>query len=89
MVGETEIELPVPTNCPVRLLYQLYSKTILPLSGKIFANDSAAYTYLPASIEQFPSGYKFLSELEKAGFKENIFKPLTFGIATVYKGTKK
>ena len=31
-----------------------------------------------------------LSErLEQAGFKENIFKPLTFGIATVYKGTKK
>ncbi|MEO8147636.1 MAG: bifunctional demethylmenaquinone methyltransferase/2-methoxy-6-polyprenyl-1,4-benzoquinol methylase UbiE [Bacteroidia bacterium] len=83
------LEFSMPHKFPVRLLYKLYSKTILPLSGKIFANDAAAYTYLPASIEKFPSGYKFLSELDKAGFKENIFKPLTFGIATVYKGTKK
>ena len=83
------LEFSKPSKFPVNVLYKIYSKTILPLSGKIFANDKAAYTYLPASIEQFPSGYKFLAELEKAGFKENIFKPLTFGIATVYKGTKK
>lgn len=83
------LEFSVPKKFPIKQLYHLYSKTILPLSGKIFANDMAAYTYLPNSIEQFPSGYKFLNELERAGFKENIFKPLTFGIATVYKGIKK
>jgi demethylmenaquinone methyltransferase / 2-methoxy-6-polyprenyl-1,4-benzoquinol methylase len=83
------LEFSKPNRFPVNVLYKLYSKTILPLSGKIIANDKAAYTYLPESINQFPSGYKFLSELQLAGFKENIFKPLTFGIATVYKGTKK
>lgn len=83
------LEFSKPKKLIVRLLYGLYSKTFIPLSGKLFVRDKAAYTYLPDSIKQFPSGYKFLRELEQAGFRENIFKPLTFGIATVYKGVKK
>ncbi len=83
------LEFSRPRNLLVKVIYAIYSKTIMPLSGKIFANNSRAYTYLPESIEKFPSGYKFLSEMSKAGFTDNIFKPLTFGIATVYKGYKK
>lgn len=83
------LEFSQPKNFPIKQFYNFYSKTILPLSGKLISKDKAAYSYLPESIKAFPSGYKFLKELEIAGFADTIFKPLTFGIVTVYKGIKK
>lgn len=82
------LEFSQPKKFPVKQLYNLYSKTLMPLSGKLISKDNSAYTYLPKSIEQFPAGYEFLKQLDKAGFNDTIYKPLTFGIATVYKGSK-
>jgi demethylmenaquinone methyltransferase/2-methoxy-6-polyprenyl-1,4-benzoquinol methylase len=58
------------------------------LAGKLVSRDKSAYTYLPNSIKSFPAGYAFLKELEKAKFTDTIFRPLTFGITTVYKAKK-
>ena len=56
--------------------------------GKLFSKDSSAYTYLPESVAAFPSRESFIKELEKAGFKEAKFTPLTFGVAALYTATK-
>jgi len=82
------LEFSKPKKFPVKQFYAFYSNTVLPLAGKIISRDKAAYTYLPDSIKAFPAGYAFLKELEKAQFTDTIFRPLTFGITTVYKAKK-
>lgn len=44
------------------------------------------YTYLPDSIEVFPSGHNFLVRLERCGFERTRVEPLTFGIVSLYTG---
>jgi len=77
-----------PKIFPFKQLYGLYFKVILPLLGKLFSKDNSAYNYLPESVAAFPSRNAFIQELEKAGFKEPNYKPLTFGIAALYTATK-
>ena len=77
-----------PKIFPFKQLYGLYFKVILPLLGKLFSKDNSAYNYLPQSVAAFPSRNAFIQELEKAGFKEPNYKPLTFGIAALYTATK-
>jgi demethylmenaquinone methyltransferase/2-methoxy-6-polyprenyl-1,4-benzoquinol methylase len=82
------LEFSQPKKFPIKQFYNLYSTTLLPLAGKLVSRDKSAYTYLPNSIKSFPAGYAFLKELEKAKFTDTIFRPLTFGITTVYKAKK-
>jgi len=65
-----------------------YFKYILPKIGQLISKDSRAYTYLPDSVEAFPYGEKLKNILEKIGFSDVKFKKLTFGIASIYEGTK-
>lgn len=82
------IEPAEPIVFPFKQLYNLYFKGILPLVGKLFSKDDSAYSYLPQSVEAFPSREKFIEELKKAGFKDAKFIPLTFGVAALYIATK-
>jgi demethylmenaquinone methyltransferase/2-methoxy-6-polyprenyl-1,4-benzoquinol methylase len=60
----------------------------LPFVGKKISGDKTAYSYLPESVQEFPSGKKFISFLENAGFNETKIHSLTFGIASIYTGKK-
>ncbi len=82
------VEFSKPTVFPFRQLYNFYFKYILPLIGKIISKDNAAYSYLPESVQAFPYGDKFLEIFNKAGFKNTICRPLTFGISSIYVGKK-
>jgi demethylmenaquinone methyltransferase/2-methoxy-6-polyprenyl-1,4-benzoquinol methylase len=73
-----------PTSFPLKQFYKLYFHHILPFVGGIISKDKSAYSYLPDSVSTFPSGKDFLTELEKAGFKECKHIPLTFGIVSLY-----
>ena len=73
-----------PLNFPLKQLYRLYFHHILPFIGGIISNDKKAYTYLTSSVSAFPSGHKFITELEKAGFSKCKHIPLTFGIVSLY-----
>ena len=73
-----------PTSFPLKQFYNLYFHHILPFIGGIISKDKNAYTYLPDSVAAFPSGNKFLTELEKVGFKECKHIPLTFGVVSLY-----
>jgi demethylmenaquinone methyltransferase/2-methoxy-6-polyprenyl-1,4-benzoquinol methylase len=83
------LEFSHPTTFPFKQFYNFYSKYVLPRIGKIFSKDDSAYTYLPESVQAFPSGKKFMKELENAGFVAIKYKSLTLGIASIYVGTKK
>ncbi|MFN3588411.1 MAG: bifunctional demethylmenaquinone methyltransferase/2-methoxy-6-polyprenyl-1,4-benzoquinol methylase UbiE [Spirosomataceae bacterium] len=82
------VEFSNPRKFPFKQLYTFYSNTILPFIGKLVSKDNAAYSYLPESVKAFPDGDEFLSIFNKAGFKETICIPLTFGICSVYVGKK-
>jgi demethylmenaquinone methyltransferase/2-methoxy-6-polyprenyl-1,4-benzoquinol methylase len=82
------LEFSRPRKFPFKQLFGFYSKFILPKVGKLISNDSAAYTYLPESVEAFPDGTDFENILKKVGFKNTACKTLTFGISTIYTGRK-
>jgi demethylmenaquinone methyltransferase / 2-methoxy-6-polyprenyl-1,4-benzoquinol methylase len=75
-----------------RLLGPLWTgffKRILPKVGQTLApNDHDAYSYLPNSVMQFPDGQAMLDLMESRGLIGAVQHPLTFGIASLYVGTK-
>ena len=82
------LELSEPEWFPMKQLYALYSKVVIPTLGKLLSKDRSAYTYLPQSIKAFPQGEVMKEIILKAGFKEACFKRLTLGICTLYPATK-
>ena len=82
------LEFSKPSAFPFKQLYNFYFRFILPKIGRWFSNDRAAYTYLPESVQAFPDGEKFAKKLSDTGFKEIKCQPLTFGISSLYIGTK-
>ena len=82
------LELSEPDWFPMKQLYALYSKVVIPTLGKLLSKDRSAYTYLPQSIKAFPQGEVMKEIILKAGFREANFKRLTLGICTLYTATK-
>ena len=82
------LELSEPETFPMKQLYAIYSKAVIPTIGKLLSKDNSAYTYLPQSIKAFPQGEVMQQILYKAGFSKVTFKRLTLGICTLYFATK-
>ncbi len=82
------LEFSKPRSFPFKQLYNFYFKSILPGVGRMVSADKAAYTYLPASVEAFPDGNDFIQVLQRIGFNETQCRTLTFGISSIYTGTK-
>ncbi len=82
------LELTSPEKGFFRSLYLLYFQRILPMIGSFFSKDSNAYTYLPDSVLKFPTPVEFSKLMKEAGFKDIRFKQMTFGIVTLFIGSK-
>ena len=82
------LEFSFPKNGLLQWLYRFYFENILPLTGRIISGHKSAYSYLPASVANFPQGNAFKKMLEESGFESVSFKELTFGIVTLYTGLK-
>lgn len=82
------LEFSKPKVFPLKQLFNLYFKNILPVIGKIKSKDPKAYKYLYESVQVFPDYEKLTGILEKIGFKNTSYKPLSFGICTIYQGSK-
>ena len=78
------IELTTPISFPMKQLFKVYSKVVLPFYGRLISKDSSAYDYLNKTIAAFPQGETMMKILQKAGFAKTSFKRLTFGICTMY-----
>ena len=83
------LEFSMPERFPIKQLYALYFKHLLPAIGKAVSKDGNAYSYLPLSVEQFPKPKVFLRMLAEKGLENGMAKPLSFGIASLYTSTKK
>ena len=83
------LEFSLPGNRLLRGLYTWYFRNVLPKIGQLLArNSQEAYAYLPASVGEFPYGEKLASLMKDCGLRTVSFRPLTFGIATLYIGEK-
>ncbi len=83
------LEFSMPTNPVIRGSYKFYFRHILPRIGQLLArNRQSAYNYLPDSVSEFPQGTELAEIMQSCGMEEVTWKPLTFGIATLYCGRK-
>lgn len=82
------LEFSKPTVFPFARIYRFYFRYILPFFGKILSKDKSAYSYLPESVELFPEGESFTELMKEAGYRECVWRPLTFGVVTLYSGIK-
>jgi len=82
------LELTRPDNSLLKVSHQLYLRTLLPLLGKVFSANKEAYSYLSRSIQDFSQSKELGGNLEKIGFKNISYHPLTGGIATIIKTNK-
>lgn len=82
------LEFSKPTKAPMKQLFRFYFHRVMPTIGRTVSKDSAAYTYLPKSVDAFPEGQAFLDIMARAGLREVKAEPLTGGIATLYTGRR-
>lgn len=78
------LELSYPHNKLWRFLFNIYSKVVMPVVGRLISGDDSAYTYLPETMAAFPQGEVMREILLKNGFSQASFRRLTMGICTLY-----
>jgi demethylmenaquinone methyltransferase/2-methoxy-6-polyprenyl-1,4-benzoquinol methylase len=83
------LEFSMPRWQPCKSIYSFYFHRVLPKVGQWMArNRQEAYTYLPESVSQFPSGDALAARMTAAGLEQIRMVSFTLGIATLYLGTK-
>jgi demethylmenaquinone methyltransferase/2-methoxy-6-polyprenyl-1,4-benzoquinol methylase len=83
------LEFSSPARQPFKSIYGWYFRNVLPRIGRIVARESGdAYEYLPQSVGEFPQGEALCQRMRDAGLADVRSYPLTFGVATLYVGTK-
>lgn len=82
------LEFSLPQSPALRNLYLWYFRRVLPLVGRLISKHPSAYTYLPASVEAFPSPGEFVQQLRDTGFGTVNAVPLTFGVVYMFVAIK-
>lgn len=82
------LEFSKPVTPGLSPIYDIYSFKILPLMGKLIANDSASYQYLAESIRMHPDQETMKGMMEQAGFTRCDYFNLTGGITALHRGYK-
>jgi demethylmenaquinone methyltransferase/2-methoxy-6-polyprenyl-1,4-benzoquinol methylase len=70
------------------VLFNFYLNVVAPAVGKLFSKNKEAYQYLNDSVQAFPEGQTFINIMHDAGFTQTYLKKLSFGICTIYCGSK-
>ncbi len=73
---------------PLRKPYDWYSLNLLPLMGRLIANDAASYRYLAESIRMHPDQAELKAMLKTAGFGHVDVHNLTGGVVALHAGIK-
>ena len=82
------LEFSHPTSPGVKPIYDAYSFKVLPLLGKLVANDADSYRYLAESIRKHPDQETLLAMLRDAGLEDCRYHNLSGGIVAVHRGYK-
>ena len=82
------LEFSRPVAPGLKPLYDAYSFNVLPLLGRLVAQDAASYRYLAESIRMQPNQEILLEMLRTAGFGEVRYHNLSGGIVALHRGYK-
>ena len=82
------LEFSKPVVPGLNKLYDFYSFNVLPVMGKVIANDEASYRYLAESIRMHPSQDTLKQMMMDAGFERCTYHNMSGGIVALHKGFK-
>jgi demethylmenaquinone methyltransferase/2-methoxy-6-polyprenyl-1,4-benzoquinol methylase len=82
------LETSRPKKFPMKQAHFIMSNVIIPLLGKLFAEDKSAYAYLGESATHFPDGEVMCNKLREIGFSTVTHKPLSGGVVSLYVAKK-
>ncbi len=82
------LEFAKPRQGLVKGFYKIYMGLVAPQVARWFRQNKEAYKYLNDSASAFPDRHEFTSILDRVGFCETGFTPLSFGICCIYSGRK-
>ena len=71
---------------PLAPAYDWYSFTVLPLLGRLVANDAASYRYLAESIRVHPDQDALAALMERSGFDRVDYHNLAAGAVALHVG---
>lgn len=82
------LEFSLPRNRIARWCHLKYLRHGVPLIGAVISRDRQAYRYLNESIEAFHPPGEFCALMGDVGFIQVSATPLTWGVASIYQGSK-
>jgi len=82
------LEFTTPPSPVFRRVYLWYFHRVLPWVGGLISGHPSAYSYLPASVSEFPDPQGLSSWMREAGFVEVAYRSLTGGIVAIHVGRK-
>lgn len=82
------LEFGMPRIPGIRAAYRAYFRHLLPRVGGLVSKHGDAYSYLPASVDEFPPPQAFAAMLAQCGFTGVEHRSMTFGIASIFLGRK-
>ena len=78
------LETSVPTNCIIKIAYNIFTKIYVRLIGRVFSKNYKAYSYLQQSASNFPHGKEFIKILKNSNFINPSQDIKLFGASTIY-----
>jgi len=82
------LEFSKPVTPGLGSVYDVYSFKLLPMMGKLVANDEDSYRYLAESIRMHPAQDELKAMMEAAGFERCEYFNLSGGIVALHRGYK-
>lgn len=82
------LEFGMPEVLGIREVYAWYFRWVLPWVGGFASGHDSAYSYLPASVGEFPSGTAFCRLMDDAGFVQTRANGLQLGIVYLYEAVR-
>ena len=82
------LEFSRPRTKIFRSLYNLYMSIVAPEVARWISRNKKAYQYLNQSANLFPERENFVDILNRTGYSNTSFKPLSAGICCIYIGEK-
>jgi demethylmenaquinone methyltransferase/2-methoxy-6-polyprenyl-1,4-benzoquinol methylase len=80
-IGILDFSMP---HAPLKQMYRLYFRHVLPRIGGVISGSQDSYAYLPASVERFPAPKDFLRMMEASSFTATRWQPYLFGVAGLW-----
>ena len=69
-------------------LFQFYFKRVMPLVGGMLSGSRSAYSYLPESVDNFPTANDLAGRMRKAGLEDVTYALLGMGTVAIHTGKR-